>query len=304
MNAPPGAFFLTMQIEAIQAAIEAATGQPLDVPCVRRVHGGNISEAALLDDGERRYFVKCQPASRYDLFEAEADGLATLGRHLRVPAVVTVGTAAGEAFLVLEALELHARGDAAALGSALVRLHRAPQAGFGWPRDNWIGSAAQANRQSGDWVAFWRDQRLVPQFARAAQNGFGAALLRDGERLMVDLPGLLAGHAPAPSLLHGDLWGGNHAYLADGSPVLFDPAVYVGDRECDLAMSELFGGFAPAFHAAYHAAWPLDAGYATRKTLYNLYHILNHANLFDGPGGGSYAAQAARMTARLLAEMR
>ncbi len=103
-----------------------------------------------------------------------------------------------------------------------------------------------------------------------------------------------------PSLLHGDLWGGNHGYLPDGSPVLFDPAPYVGDRECDLAMSELFGGFSPDFQAAYRAAWPLDAGYATRRTLYNLYHILNHANLF----GGGYAAQAARMTAALLAEIR
>jgi fructosamine-3-kinase len=96
------------------------------------------------------------------------------------------------------------------------------------------------------------------------------------------------------------LWGGNHAYLADGTPVIFDPAVYFGDRESDLAMSELFGGFAPDFYAAYREAWPLDAGYAVRKTLYNLYHVLNHANLF----GGGYATQAARMTAQLLAQIR
>lgn len=293
-----------MQIEAIRAGIAAATGRPFGVPRVRRVHGGDISDAYWLDDGERHFFVKCQPVARRAMFEAEADGLIALGEHLRVPKVVTGGEAGGEAFLVLEALALHPQGDAAALGEALAGMHRAAHTAFGWQRDNWIGSGEQANRQTSDWTAFWRDQRLAPQFARAAQNGFGAALLRDGERLMADLTGLLAGHVPAPSLLHGDLWGGNHAYLADGSPVVFDPAVYVGDRECDLAMSELFGGFAPDFHAAYRAAWPLDAGYATRKTLYNLYHILNHANLFDGRGGGGYAAQAARMTASLLAAMR
>jgi protein-ribulosamine 3-kinase len=100
-------------------------------------------------------------------------------------------------------------------------------------------------------------------------------------------------------LLHGDLWGGNHGYLADGTPVIFDPAVYYGDRETDLAMTELFGGFAPAFYAAYREAWPLDTGYGVRKTLYNLYHILNHVNLF----GGGYAAQALQMIAQLNAEL-
>ena len=105
------------------------------------------------------------------------------------------------------------------------------------------------------------------------------------------------GYSPRPSLLHGDLWGGNFAY-ADGEPVLFDPAVYFGDREADLAMTELFGGFPAAFYAAYREAWPLDPGYGVRKTLYNLYHVLNHYNLF----GGSYADQAEAMATRLLAE--
>ncbi len=295
---------MTLPIEAIPAAILAATGQPFGVPRVRRVHGGDISEAVLFDDGVRRFFVKTQPAARRAMFEAEADGLAALGAHLRVPGVVTHGEAAGVAFLVLEALELHAYGDAAALGCALARLHRAPQAQFGWPRDNWIGANVQPNAPTPDWIAFWRDRRLRPQLERAARKGMSGTLQRDGERLMADLPAFFSGYTPAPSLLHGDLWGGNHAYLADGSPLLFDPAVYVGDRECDLAMSELFGGFAPDFHAAYRAVWPLDQGYAARKTLYNLYHILNHANFFDAHGGGGYAAQAARMAASLLAESR
>ena len=112
------------------------------------------------------------------------------------------------------------------------------------------------------------------------------------------LPRLLRGHAPAPSLLHGDLWAGNAAFLAGGTPVIFDPAVYYGDRETDLAMTELFGGFPEDFYAAYRAHAPLDSDYRARKTLYNLYHVLNHANLF----GGGYAAQAENMMGVLLAE--
>ncbi len=122
-------------------------------------------------------------------------------------------------------------------------------------------------------------------------------LQRLGEKLMDTLPAFFAGYTPQPSLLHGDLWSGNHAFLADGTPVIFDPAAYYGDRECDLAMTELFGGYSAEFYAAYRAAYPLDAGYATRRDLYNLYHILNHANLF----GGGYTRQAEQMMQRLLA---
>jgi fructosamine-3-kinase len=213
---------------------------------------------------------------------------------------VCAGVAAGQAFLVLEYLDLRGHGDAARLGEQLAQLHRMPQPRFGWTRDNWIGTTPQPNVWQDDWIAFWREQRLGFQLRLAAQNGYGGALQRDGERLLARLDSLFDAYVPVPSLLHGDLWGGNHGYLADGAPVIFDPALYVGDRECDLAMSELFGGYAPEFYAAYRASWPLDAGYGARKTLYNLYHILNHANLF----GGSYAAQAARMTAALLAQIR
>jgi len=125
-------------------------------------------------------------------------------------------------------------------------------------------------------------------------------LLRRGEALQATLTHFFTDHRPTPSLLHGDLWSGNYAFDAQGRPVIFDPAVYFGDRETDLAMTELFGGFPAAFYAAYNAAWPLDAGYATRKTLYNLYHILNHFNLF----GGGYLSQAQGMIDRLLSECR
>jgi fructosamine-3-kinase len=169
---------------------------------------------------------------------------------------------------------------------------------FGWRRDNFIGRTPQANRRSSSWSEFWRDARLRPQFDLGKRNGLSESLLRKGERLIEAVPRLLSDHAPSPSLLHGDLWGGNAGFLAGGVPVLFDPAVYWGDRETDLAMTELFGGFPPAFYSAYAEAAPLDANYTRRKPLYTLYHVLNHANLF----GGGYASQAERVIDRLLAQ--
>jgi protein-ribulosamine 3-kinase len=286
----------------LSAAIGHATGASFTATDSQGVAGGDISQAFRVGDGARTFFVKVQPAARLAMFEAEAAGLAALqaAHAIRVPRVICQGVAAGRAFLVLEHLPLASQGDASRLGRLLAQQHRISAPQFGWTRDNWIGATPQANAWTEGWVDFWREHRLGFQLRLAADNGYGGALQRDGEILLANLPALFTDSQPTPSLLHGDLWGGNHAYLRDGTPVIFDPALYFGDRECDLAMSELFGGFAPAFHAAYREAWPLDAGYAVRKTLYNLYHILNHANLF----GGGYAAQAARMTAQLLAHIR
>ncbi|MHB8759817.1 MAG: fructosamine kinase family protein [Thiobacillus sp.] len=287
---------------AIAAAIGAATGTPFPATALQPVAGGDTSQAFTVGDGDRRFFVKTCGPERAAMFDAEVDALEALAGvgAVRVPRPVCTGLASGRAYLVLEYLDLRARGDAALLGAQLARLHRAPQDRFGWGRDAWIGRTPQPKGWARDWIAFWRERRLGFQFERAAQNGYGGPLQRDGAALLDRLDALFGGYVPRPSLLHGDLWGGNHGYLPDGSPVVFDPASYVGDRECDLAMSELFGGFAPAFRAAYDEAWPLDPGYAVRRTLYNLYHVLNHANMF----GGSYVAQAQRMTAQLLAEIR
>jgi protein-ribulosamine 3-kinase len=234
-----------------------------------------------------------------DNFAAEADGLAALAAAgARVPAPLCRGEAGEEAFLVLEHLELRGTGDHAALGRMLAQVHAVRGEFFGWRRDNYIGRTHQINRRSSSWVDFWCDSRLRPQLALAKKNRLGSGLLGKGERLLQAVPRLLSGHAPPASLLHGDLWGGNAGFLAGGAPVLFDPAVYWGDREADLAMTELFGGFPASFYSAYAEIAPLDPGYATRKNLYNLYHVLNHANLF----GGGYASGAERMIDRLLAQ--
>lgn len=199
---------------------------------------------------------------------------------------------------MLDYLEMRGNGDYAALGRMLARVHSVHGEFFGWRRDNYIGSTPQPNRPSPSWSDFWRDSRLRPQLELGRENKLDTGLLAKGERLIEALPRLLSGHAPAPSLLHGDLWSGNAGFLADGAPVLFDPAAYWGDRETDLAMTELFGGFPRAFYSAYTEVAPLDRGYGVRKNLYQLYHVLNHANLF----GGSYPRQAERMIDKLLAK--
>lgn len=253
-----------------------------------------------LEGSGRKYFAKVNERAQLDNFSAEADGLAALAAAgATVPAPLCRGEAGDKAFLVLEYLEMRGNGDYAALGRALAIVHSARGKFFGWRRDNYIGKTPQLNRRSSSWGDSWRDVRLRPQLDLGRKNGLKASLLEKGERLVEAVPRLLSGHAPAASLLHGDLWGGNAGFLAGGAPVLFDPAVYWGDRETDLAMTELFGGFPPAFYSAYAEAAPLDAGYAARKPLYNLYHVLNHANLF----GGGYAPQAERMIDRLLAQV-
>jgi protein-ribulosamine 3-kinase len=234
-------------------------------------------------------FVKLNDARYADAFAAEAEGLRALrGAGARAPEPIRHGVAGGQAYLLMEWLDLGSRGDFAALGAMLAAMHRAQSDRYGWPRDNYIGSTPQLNGACATWAEFWRERRLEPQLALAR---------RSGHRLdVMPVWRLLEGHQPPASLLHGDLWGGNTGFLAGGAPVLFDPAVYYGDREADLAMTELFGGFPEKFYEAYSEAWPLEQGYELRKQIYNLYHLLNHLNLF----GGGYLGQV-KATLSLLA---
>jgi fructosamine-3-kinase len=287
---------------AVSAAIGAATRQDFRLAEQTATGGGCINQAyRIRGDDDRQFFLKLNAANRLAGFTSEAAGISEIAatRTICVPQPIAHGIAGAHAFLVLEYLDLNERGDAAMLGEQLAALHRCQAKQFGFSQDNFIGSTPQPNAWTDDWLTFWRERRLGFQLALAARNGFGGRLQQYGAQLMDRLEGFFVGHRPAASLLHGDLWGGNHAFLADGTPVIFDPAPYYGDREADLAMTELFGGFGADFHAAYRAAYPLDEGYAARRDLYNLYHILNHANLF----GGSYPRQAEQMMQRLLSEL-
>jgi fructosamine-3-kinase len=286
-------------ITHVLAAISDATPSPFTLNKSTPVGGGSINEAWRLDgtDGSRN-FLKINDARHLPMFVAEAQGLATIAatNTIRVPCPIVHGSAGGLSYLVLEYLDLSSRGDARQLGEQLAALHRCEEKRFGFTHDNFIGTTPQPNGWKADWIDFWREHRLGFQLRLAAKNGYGEQLQRQGEKLLDALPEFFAGYSPRASLLHGDLWGGNHAFLNDGTPTIFDPAAYYGDRECDIAMTELFGGYSADFYAAYRAAYPLDVGYATRRDLYNLYHILNHANLF----GGGYAKQAELTMQRLL----
>ncbi len=250
-------------------------------------------------DGQR-YFIKFNQPQQAAMFAAESAGLQAIREtdSIRAPAPLGHGVHGQHAYFLLEFMEMRPHGNSRVAGEQLAAMHRhlAPQ--YGWQQDNTIGPTPQRNTWHKGWLSFWQQERLGFQLNLALRNGYPGKAYEQGLRLQEQLGSFFSHYHPVPSLLHGDLWGGNMAYLNDGSPVVFDPAVYYGDRETDLAMTELFGGFSQDFYAAYNACWPLDNGYGVRKTLYNLYHILNHFNLF----GGGYAGQAAHMTERLLAE--
>ena len=292
--------------DAIGNQIQNVTRIPFRVgdssaPGVRRsVSGGSINDAFQISDGQQRYFVKLNQASKVGMFEAEALGLQALAasRSIRVPQVICWGIADNSSYIVLEWLDL-GRGGASGwtdLGRQLAHLHRAatsaPSQCFGWDQSNTIGSTPQPNPWAQDWAKFFAESRIGYQLQLAQRRG---ASFGQSAQLLSAIPDLL-GHSPIPSLVHGDLWSGNAGFSAEGEPVIFDPAVYWGDREVDIAMTELFGGFPSSFYAGYQAVWPLESGYEQRKVLYNLYHILNHFNLF----GGGYRAQAEQMMAQIL----
>jgi protein-ribulosamine 3-kinase len=287
---------------ALAHALGALTGTVCSRAPERSIGGGSVNRCYRWLTAREPMFVKVGPPLAQAAFAAEADGLRELqaAHALRVPEVLATGVVDAAAFLALEWIERGAADEACErrLGAGLAALHGVSAPRFGWRRDNTIGRTPQANDWSTDWMEFFRERRLRPQLALAAQRGFGHLLAERGERLLGALPVLLAGHSPRASLLHGDLWGGNWLASAGGEPVLLDPAVYYGDRETDLAMTRLFGGFGAAFYEAYRAAAPLPAGAALRAELYNLYHVLNHANLF----GGGYAPQARALIERLLAQ--
>ena len=233
------------------------------------------------------------------MFEAEGIALMALAATatLRGPEVIRFGVVGDYSFLVLEHLPL-GRGTPEqfhTLGEKLAALHRASSEDgrFGFTLDNYIGATPQANPWNGSWADFFAESRIRPQLEFAARGGHAFA---HGDQLLARIPVLLSGHQPRASLLHGDLWGGNVGFTPAGAPVIYDPASYYGDRETDLAFSEFFGGFEPEFYSGYRSAYPLDEGYEQRRELYNLYHVLNHFNLF----GHSYGEQAEAMIRKLL----
>ncbi len=289
----------------ISKKISESIGQSFQIAKRQNIGGGCINSAYLLSDGQRQFFVKTNEITKAEMFQAETDGLLEIvkSKSIRVPRPLCVGTTSHHAFVVMEYIRFGGASATPAkhkqLGIDLAKMHCTTQLEYGWIKDNTIGSTPQINTLGGDWVSFWRDKRLGYQLELAASKGYGGRLQQKGAKLMSNLGAFFSAYTPVASLLHGDLWSGNYAFDEFGAPVIFDPAVYFGDRETDLAMTELFAGFSADFYSAYAECYPLHCDYAIRKTLYNVYHILNHLNLF----GSGYLSQAENMIDRLLSEV-
>jgi fructosamine-3-kinase len=282
--------------------ITQTTDRQFEVIDRRSIGGGCINQAYLISNDNLsapqcqspdRYLVKLNQASLIEMFVAEARGLSEMvaTETIKVPNPICWGTSGDRSYLAIEYLDLTARANPQSwtqMGRNLAAMHRyqlSSDAQFGWQIQNTIGTTPQINTWETDWVTFFTNHRIGYQLQLAHEKG--GHFPRAAELLAV-MPQLLANDRVRPSLVHGDLWGGNASFMTDGTPVIFDPATYWGDREVDIAMTELFGGFPAAFYQGYNEIYPLDPGYSQRKHLYNLYHILNHYNLF----GGSYQSQA------------
>jgi fructosamine-3-kinase len=282
---------------ALRQRLAEVIGAPVEHD--QAVYGGDINQSARFACGGTPYFVKWNTSAPPTMFPTEADGLRRLGdaNAVRVPAVIAQGDADGAcpAFLALEWIETGGpRGDTMQrFGASLAEMHRQTAPTYGLDCDNFIGRLPQPNTPSVSWSAFYRDQRIGAQVTLARRLG---RLPNRREhlltRLMDRLPDLLDDGTIRPSLIHGDLWGGNYLVDSAGNAVLIDPAVCHAHREMDLAMSELFGGFASSFYSAYFEAYPAPA-YGERRALYQLYYILAHLNLFGESYGGRVDAIAA-----------
>jgi fructosamine-3-kinase len=247
-------------------------------------------------------FVKANRSVPEDFFDAEASGLLALASFhiLRVPGQVWSGRVGGRAILVMDAVDEGSPGpdSFSDFGRQLAEHHQASSRfEFGFHSDNYLGTTPQRNDWSTDWVDFFRRRRLGYQLRLARDSGRSTPELeRLGDLLLEELGEWLDLADEPGCLLHGDLWSGNLLVDRAGRAVVIDPAVHFGHRECDLAMAQLFGGFPPSFYDAYREFWPLPPKGAERLSIYQLYHQLNHLNLF----GQGYLAGCLATLRRLV----
>ena len=304
---------------ALSQAVSASLGRSVTLePCTGGGYsgGGGATTSAVMDPSTNtKYFVKAAAASGGggDMLQAEYTGLKEMAdtNTIRVPTPIAFGNYENKAFAIFEYLEFTGGGSQYELGQQLAKMHRcmSPNKSFGFHVDNTIGATPQPNLPWMDnWADFWDTHRLGHMLRLTGNANLPNTKV---EELRQKTRALLS-HNPAPSLLHGDLWGGNKGFCKDNNnnkaasggssssktvvPVIFDPATYYGDREADVAMTYVFGGFNGDFYKGYEDEWPLPEGHEQRRTVYNLYHILNHQVLF----GGGYLSQARGMIDRIL----
>jgi protein-ribulosamine 3-kinase len=261
---------------------------------VNSVSGGCINDARIvLTESQKKYFIKINLHHAEDMFPKEANGLNEIrnSKAIRVPIVHYVDND----LIILEAINgsSQLKNFFEEFGRQFALMHKHFGKHFGFFEDNYIGSTVQLNKpdveEMNDWTKFYFNKRLKFQFKLAEKNGYASEDLRKSfEKLEDKIELILQAGQEQPSLLHGDLWGGNYMIDENGDPCLIDPAAYYGNREADLAMTKLFGGFNNSFHKAYNEYFPLQPGYEFRENIYKLYHVLNHLNLF----GMGYYGQA------------
>ncbi len=284
----------------IELQISQHSNQLFKILNYQSVSGGCINQAyKLIGKQDKNYFIKLNQASAVEMFRVEALGLKEIAatNTINVPLPICWGVTQNQSYLVLDWLDLIRCQNWLEMGRNLAKLHQQQKyLQYGWHINNTIGSTPQINTWCDNWADFFAENRIGYQLHLANRRGgnFG-----DEKKIISAVKKIVANHHPQPSLLHGDLWSGNVAFTIDNQPVIFDPAFYIGDRETDIAMSEVFGGFPATFYQGYNQEWQLDEGYQQRKNLYNLYHILNHFNLF----GFSYASQAASMIRQIFSQL-
>ncbi|MEL7083631.1 MAG: fructosamine kinase family protein [Cyanobacteria bacterium J06597_1] len=290
--------------DEIASRMSETLGASFAIGNLRSMGGGAANTSHRIDgtvNGEQRsFFAKLGSLAESERFRTEALSLKAMHdtNTIRVPEPICWGSLDGSTYLVMDFLQLGGApaGGPEKLGEQLAAMHRHTSDRFGWELSNTIGASPQQNGWSSNWIEFFQDKRLGFQLRLARRNGHSGRWMDDAERVIDRLPTFFDGYDPEPSILHGDLWSGNYGYDRQGNPVIFDPALYYGDREADLAMTELFGGFPAQFYRSYDTAFPLDPGYSRRKILYNLYHLLNHLNIF----GTGYMGQVQRSIQQLL----
>lgn len=287
--------------QVIASKVSDSIGESFQCQTISPVGGGDINQAAVVSDTGNKFFIKWNHANRIDMFEKEVFSLQTIAnsQSVKVPQVINFGIAESSSYLVLEYLELHSKANKTKLAEQLAKMHlyNRHEGKFGFDQDNYIGYSEQSNQWRADWIDFFQELRLGKQMEMLQSKKGSTRLIDDLTQLQQQLGKFFVDYQPKPSLVHGDLWQGNYDFTASGEAVIYDPACYYADFEVDLAMMELFGNPGSDFFAAYHRINPIHSGYNIRKLLYNLYHILNHANMF----GGGYLDQAQNMTHRLLA---
>ena len=286
----------------IEQNLSKVVGKSIRFTQIHSVGGGCINQSwHIIDQYKQHWFVKSNHIDLLAMFAAEFQGLEVLATAncIRVPKPIYYGTTSHHCYLIMEYISMSGRDQPCLAGEQLAKLHYVHAEQFGWVMDNTIGRTQQRNETHRQWVKFWKYQRLRFQLDLALHKGLSGHIYTRGFALSEQLAAFFTDYQPKASLLHGDLWSGNLAYDRHNQPIIFDPAVYYGDHETDLAMTELFGGFGENFYACYREHHPIDVGYKTRKTLYNRYHILNHFYLF----GGGYGLQAGNMIEQLLSEI-